>query len=259
MGLEASARQEFGELVVHTPHATSRYELPWTFSTFDYRELCILLWEQADAKFETAKVNGRTGEKVHTDRGDVSAPLIVDARLAADPRLGRRLSADALSRAGSRFTRTAARMTWRSGSTAATSPPDTGGASPARDEQRIGVGHSIRASTSRTRRTCSPTIWSSPGALPGQLDPAQASLRDRGRGLLRRRLRRVFDRRGDQDRLLLRDQARRRAAGGDRRAAGSRGGAPQLREFVDAHEWKFRWMLRAQRLLPGFRRASSAP
>ena len=37
MGLEASAKQEFGELVVHTPHGTSRYELPWTFSTFDYR------------------------------------------------------------------------------------------------------------------------------------------------------------------------------------------------------------------------------
>jgi menaquinone-9 beta-reductase len=79
MGLEGSARQEFGELVVHTPHGTSRYQLPWTFSTFDYRELCQLLWAQCDAEFETAKVNGRTGETVHTDRGDVTAPLIVDA------------------------------------------------------------------------------------------------------------------------------------------------------------------------------------
>src|SRR5919198_511629 len=79
MGLEGSARQEFGELVVHTPHGTSRYELPWTFSTFDYRELCRLLWAQCDAEFETAKVDGRTGTTVHTDRGDVSAPLIVDA------------------------------------------------------------------------------------------------------------------------------------------------------------------------------------
>ena len=58
MGLEASARQEFGELVVHTPHGTSRYDLPWTFSTFDYRQLCELLWAQSDAEFETAKVNG---------------------------------------------------------------------------------------------------------------------------------------------------------------------------------------------------------
>ena len=37
LGLEDSARQEFGELVVHTPLGTSRYPLPWTFSTFDYR------------------------------------------------------------------------------------------------------------------------------------------------------------------------------------------------------------------------------
>src|SRR5918996_5275026 len=79
MGLQGSARQEFGELVVHTPHATSRYRLPWTFSTFDYRELCRLLDDQNDAMFETAKVHGRSGNTVHTDRGDLSAPLIVDA------------------------------------------------------------------------------------------------------------------------------------------------------------------------------------
>ena len=79
MGLEGSAKQEFPALVVHTPHGTSRYELPWTFSTFDYRQLCKILDDQNDAEFETAKVNGRTGDTVHTDRGDVSAPLIVDA------------------------------------------------------------------------------------------------------------------------------------------------------------------------------------
>ena len=45
LGLEGSARQEFDTLVVHTPHGTSRYELPFTFSTFDYRELCEILWE----------------------------------------------------------------------------------------------------------------------------------------------------------------------------------------------------------------------
>src|SRR3712207_7461503 len=47
------------DLVVHTPHGDSRYRLPWTFSTFDYRTLCELLAEQNDAAFETAKVNGR--------------------------------------------------------------------------------------------------------------------------------------------------------------------------------------------------------
>jgi menaquinone-9 beta-reductase len=79
MGLMGSHRQEFGRLVVHTPHGTARLELPWTFSTFDYPELCALLWEQSDADFETAKVHGRTGDTVHTDRGDLTAPLVVDA------------------------------------------------------------------------------------------------------------------------------------------------------------------------------------
>jgi len=79
MGLMGSARQEFGRLVVHTPHGTARLELPWTFSTFDYPELCALLAEQSDAEFETAKVSGRTGNTVHTDRGDLTARVVVDA------------------------------------------------------------------------------------------------------------------------------------------------------------------------------------
>ncbi len=79
MGLMGSQRQEFGRLVVHTPHGTFRLELPWTFSTFDYPELCALLWEQSDADFEPAKVHGRTGGTVHTDRGDLTARLVVDA------------------------------------------------------------------------------------------------------------------------------------------------------------------------------------
>ena len=79
LGLQASFRQTFGDLVIHTPSRTFRWRLPWTFSTFDYRELCALLRAQGDAEFETAKVDGRTGDVVHTDRGDLRAPLIVDA------------------------------------------------------------------------------------------------------------------------------------------------------------------------------------
>jgi menaquinone-9 beta-reductase len=79
LGLSGSIRQTFSSLLVHTPRRTARWPLPWTFSTFDYRTLCRLLWEQSgDATFETAKVDGRTGSVVHTDRGDVSARLIVD-------------------------------------------------------------------------------------------------------------------------------------------------------------------------------------
>ena len=59
MGVAASIRQTFDTLVIHTPHTTVDFRLPWTFSTFDYRELCGLLFEQCDAEFETAKVEGR--------------------------------------------------------------------------------------------------------------------------------------------------------------------------------------------------------
>jgi flavin-dependent dehydrogenase len=79
MDLMGSHRQTFGRLVVHTPHGTARLELPWTFSTFDYPELCSRLAEQSDADFETAKVSGRTGNTVHTDRGDLTACIVVDA------------------------------------------------------------------------------------------------------------------------------------------------------------------------------------
>ncbi len=79
--LEEALQQTFGELVIHTPYATVRYDLPWTFSTFDYRTLCAALWDQVPPthfEFETAKVNGRSGSTVHTDRGDIRASLIVD-------------------------------------------------------------------------------------------------------------------------------------------------------------------------------------
>jgi hypothetical protein len=79
-------RQRFDTLLFHTAHGTKRYQLPWTFSTFDYRELCTLLWRDCDARFETAKVHGRGGPAngdgviaVATDRGTISAPLVVDA------------------------------------------------------------------------------------------------------------------------------------------------------------------------------------
>src|ERR1700720_3705279 len=44
LALAGSLRQTFGELVVHTRRRTSHWQLPWTFATFDYRELCALLW-----------------------------------------------------------------------------------------------------------------------------------------------------------------------------------------------------------------------
>jgi flavin-dependent dehydrogenase len=105
LGLDASVKQTFGDLVIHTPQTSVRMDLPWNFSTFDYRTLCALLWEQCDAEFETATVEGRAvspnGDgpliaasrpdmsvprrnaaaniSVATDRGELAAPLVVDA------------------------------------------------------------------------------------------------------------------------------------------------------------------------------------
>src|SRR5437764_9702016 len=79
MELQDALQQTFGELLIHSPHATVRYQLPWTFSTFDYRTLCGALAAQGSFRFETAKVEHRVGDAVHTDRGDIRARLIVDA------------------------------------------------------------------------------------------------------------------------------------------------------------------------------------
>jgi flavin-dependent dehydrogenase len=79
LALEEALQQTFEELVIHTPHTTVRFDLPWSFSTFDYRTLCGLLAAMGSFEFETAKVDGRTGNTVHTDRGDIRASLVVDA------------------------------------------------------------------------------------------------------------------------------------------------------------------------------------
>jgi flavin-dependent dehydrogenase len=79
LGLEASIRQTFDSILVRTPRVSARWHMDYTWATFDYPELCRALWAQSDATFETATVLGRTGRTVHTDRGDVTAPLIVDA------------------------------------------------------------------------------------------------------------------------------------------------------------------------------------
>jgi flavin-dependent dehydrogenase len=79
MGVREAIRQELPCMAFHTPHGSARFRLPWSWSAFDYRTLCRELWEQCDARFEIAKVEGRAGDAVRTDRGVVSAPLVVDA------------------------------------------------------------------------------------------------------------------------------------------------------------------------------------
>jgi len=86
MGVAGAIRQELPYMSFTTPHGSVRYRLPWSWSAFDYRELCRLLWAQAgEARFETAKVEGRAGRDrdgdilVATDRGTLRAPIVIDA------------------------------------------------------------------------------------------------------------------------------------------------------------------------------------
>jgi menaquinone-9 beta-reductase len=96
MGLQRAIRQELPCMAFHTPHGSARHRLPWSWSSFDYAELCRELWAQCgDARFAIAKVEGRgvgdvagSGRRqaaadgeitVSTDRGTLTAPLVVDA------------------------------------------------------------------------------------------------------------------------------------------------------------------------------------
>ncbi len=80
LGLERAVRQEIPCMAFHTPHGSHRFRLPWSWSAFDYRTLCLALWEQCGtARFEVATVSGRAGRVVTSDRGDLTADHIVDA------------------------------------------------------------------------------------------------------------------------------------------------------------------------------------
>jgi menaquinone-9 beta-reductase len=90
MGVAGAIRRELPAMTFTTPHGTVRYRLPWSWSSFDYRELCQLLWAQCgEARFERATVSGRADGAVASDRGSLSAPLVVDAmgwrRLLTEP------------------------------------------------------------------------------------------------------------------------------------------------------------------------------
>jgi len=98
LGLIESEKQRFDSVLIHTAHGSLELPVPWSFSTFDYRTLCDLLWQDCDAHFETAKVNGRTDNgsgsvngrgtrdrpsfaepvAIDTDRGTITAPLVID-------------------------------------------------------------------------------------------------------------------------------------------------------------------------------------
>ena len=179
MGLAGSVRQEFGDLVVHTPHGTARYELPLTFSTFDYRELCGLLWDAVRRRVRDRK--GRTGAPAPRSSTPTAATLGAAgrgrARLAADARRRRRLPAArraALARArgppggASRRSRDLDRPPYV--------PAGLRLELSAADEVRVGVGSfDPRFHVKDTTVLLAEDLERDAGALPGQLDPAQAA------------------------------------------------------------------------------------
>src|SRR5918992_2225498 len=257
LGLEDSIRQTFGSLLVHTPRRTARWPLPWTFSTFDYRTLCRLLWEQCGAaEFDVAKVDGRTGNVVGTDRGDVAAPLIVDA-LGWRRVLGTGANVQPPDAALSRglevhpHGRGADLELWLDTRYVS---PGYGWSFPARDELRIGVGsfdprvagkqptlslaHDVEAQAVRFQGNWIPHRLR-PATEQGVFfagDSAGHCLPLTAEGIRTafyfgiycgRELRAVLEGRKDR-KAVLRDYG----------------------AFSDAHRWKFEWMLRVQRLVP---------
>jgi flavin-dependent dehydrogenase len=256
MGLEASARQEFPELVVHTPHGTSRYDLPFTFSTFDYRELCRLLDDQNDAQFETAKVNGRTGETVHTDRGDVSAPLIVDALgwrriLASD---GGVQPPDAPLSRGLEVHPDGGGEDLEVWVDRRYVPAGYGWSFPARGEQRIGVGsfdprfHVKDTTVLLSEDLDRPPVRYQGNWIPHKMRPAtEGEIFFVGDSaghclpLTAEGIRTAF-----YFGIKLGDELRAVVEGRQDREVALRA----YSEFADEHEWKFRWLLRAQKLIP---------
>jgi menaquinone-9 beta-reductase len=254
MGLMEAHRQTFGRLVVHTPHATARLELPWTFSTFDYPQLCSLLWEQSDATFETATVKGRTGGVVHTDRGDLSATLVVDA-------LGwRRVLGGRYQPPDAPLSRGLEVHPWGAGDELEVwidrryVPAGYGWSFPAREEARVGVG------------SFDPRFHVKDTTVLLAEDLDREAVRYQG-NWIPHKLREatedgvffVGDSAGQC--LPLTAEGIRTAfyfgiaCGRELRAVveGRRTAAEALTRYHDfsaAHEWKFRWMLRAQRLVP---------
>ena len=219
----------------------------------------------ATPSFETAKVNGRAPAAngdgaiaVETDRGTISAPLVVDAlgwrRMLAngdgyqppDAPLSRGLEVHPGGDGEDLEVWIDRRYVPRRLRLVASRPATSCGS---------GSAPSTRASTSReTTELLAEDLGAEPGPLPGQLDPAQAAPGDRGRRLLRRRLGRPLPAahapRGSGPRSTSGSPLGRELRGVVEGWQSREQAAASYAEFNDSHEWKFRWMLRVQKLIP---------
>jgi menaquinone-9 beta-reductase len=71
--------QVHDSLVIHLGEATIEYPMPYPFCTFDYRKLCQLLLAQADVEVVRASVLCHEGNVVTTTRGEFEARVLIDA------------------------------------------------------------------------------------------------------------------------------------------------------------------------------------
>jgi menaquinone-9 beta-reductase len=199
-------------------------------------------------------VDGRTGTTVHTDRGDVSAPFIVDAlgwrRVLGhgyqppDAPLSRGLEVHPGGASGDLEIWIDRRYV----------PAGYGWSFPARDEVRIGVGSfDPRFHVKDTTVLLAEDLGSPPVGYQGNWIPHKLRTATEGSVFF------VGDSAGHC--LPLTAEGIRTAfyfgiaCGRELRAvlAGARPRGEALRryhEFSAQHEWKFRWMLRVQRLVP---------
>ena len=219
-------RQTFGELVVHTPGAHAALEAAVDVLHVRLPASCARrCTDSATREFETATIDGpttRTGHTVHTDRGDLSAPLIVDA-LGLAPGARRRPADPAAERAA--LARPGGASPGRRRGPGAVARPrlrargvlvELPGSRRAARRRRL-----LRPARPRQGADGAPGRRPRPAAagLPGQLDPAPDARAGRGRDPLRGRQRRplpAHDGRGHPARLLLRAGRRPRAARGGR-------------------------------------------
>jgi flavin-dependent dehydrogenase len=265
MGLASTIRQTFPELVIHTPHVSKRMRLPFRFSTFDYRELCAKLFEGADAEFETAKVEGRAeplepaGNRpvgVATDRGEVTAPLVVDClgwRRILDLDDGYQPPDAPLSRGLEVHPGGASQdlEVWIDRSYV---PAGYGWSFPARDEVRIGIGsfdpgfHVKEPTVRLTEDLGSEAVGYQGNWIPHKLRPATGGnvffVGDSAGHCLpltAEGIRTAF-----YFGIACGNELRDVLAGGQSREQA----LERYAAFSDAHEWKFNWMLQTQRAVP---------
>lgn len=75
---EESIQQIFTEAIVHLPHSELIFKLNPPFASFDYHDFCGLLAARSRFELIKATVTGYDPGVVHTDKGDVAAPIVVD-------------------------------------------------------------------------------------------------------------------------------------------------------------------------------------